>query len=503
MRSKMSKSIVVGVVALVGGLGLQACDVQNGEAERSEQEALLPRRAVTPAGLAAVEFSGGSSGSFGYSGFDTESATRNTTSFDLGNVPAGTTVRMGTCSAGDVLSSASASGDTYLRVFFNGAEVGHDDDACAGGASYLTFTTPYSGDVTVNAGCFSALSCSGTVEFVFGLPDSNGSIANVPSAFGAIVGTAPSRNKLNLRQNGLVGSGYCCSGGTHFQGIQRVSTLVTGMPGDANFVFSGSQGGDLWSVKFSPTGQPGLVGPQPDSPNVDSGVTNIVRVPFNGSGHLGGLQASGRWLTGGVEGNGQAMVHFWDLANPNSPSGAREDLFISDGTSCCIALTKMPGVNRPFIMAVGGTGTASVKMFVLEGATQRYANLSTGVWQERGTLALGPSWEAFQTLNFVNQDDGRLFLVGMRGRDSTLNSPETGADTAVLFEVKSSGLDNFAVTKLAEKTFICQFDGARQCAFEATGAAYLDADRNQLMIYSSKAWRPSDGNSPITFVEFF
>ena len=65
---------------------------------------------VCAAGTCTVTFP--SSGSFSYSGFDTDSANRNTFNFDIPMV-AGQTLSAGTCG----LPGASGSGDTFLRLF--------------------------------------------------------------------------------------------------------------------------------------------------------------------------------------------------------------------------------------------------------------------------------------------------------------------------------------------------------------------------------------------------
>jgi hypothetical protein len=138
---------------------------------------------------------------FTYSASGTNSATNaQTKTFELGTLKAGMTVRVGTCSGGGDLPSARATGDTYVRVLFNGFEGAYDDDTCPSNASYVSYTLPYSGSVTIKAGCYSSLSCSGTVEVAYDHPDSSGSITSVESLFAAIVGNSPKRNKLNFRQ---------------------------------------------------------------------------------------------------------------------------------------------------------------------------------------------------------------------------------------------------------------------------------------------------------------
>jgi hypothetical protein len=108
---------------------------------------------------------GPTSGSFSYSGSNTESATQNTTNFDI-VIFAGQTLSIGTCG----VEGASGSGDTFLRLFdpFNNL-VGISDDAC-GVLSFISLTASVSGTYQVRAGCFSSSSCSGTVAFTLSVP---------------------------------------------------------------------------------------------------------------------------------------------------------------------------------------------------------------------------------------------------------------------------------------------------------------------------------------------
>jgi N-acetylneuraminic acid mutarotase len=96
---------------------------------------------------------------FSYSGSNTNSAQQNTTnrSFTLNQ---GDVLEVGTCN----VPGASASGDTYLRLFNGATQVAFNDDSC-GGASFIRYTAPTTGTYEVRAGCYSTASCGGTVAF--------------------------------------------------------------------------------------------------------------------------------------------------------------------------------------------------------------------------------------------------------------------------------------------------------------------------------------------------
>ncbi|HEX5744632.1 MAG TPA: serine protease [Archangium sp.] len=99
--------------------------------------------------------------SFTYSATNTHSAQQNTVNKSL-TFNAGDVVEVGTCS----LTGATATGDTYLRLYDGaGAQAASNDDACGGRSSYFKYTVPAGkgGTYEVRAGCYSSGGCGGTV----------------------------------------------------------------------------------------------------------------------------------------------------------------------------------------------------------------------------------------------------------------------------------------------------------------------------------------------------
>lgn len=109
---------------------------------------------VTPGGGG-----GGGSGSFNFSASNTNSATQNTVNHDV-TVGAGQRIEFGTCT----VPGSSGSGDTYLRLYFNGSQVASNDDTC-GLLSFVSHTAAQSGTYQIRAGCYSSRTCSGTVAY--------------------------------------------------------------------------------------------------------------------------------------------------------------------------------------------------------------------------------------------------------------------------------------------------------------------------------------------------
>jgi V8-like Glu-specific endopeptidase len=108
--------------------------------------------------------SASTSGTFDFTASGTNSAQQNTVNQDI-PLAAGKTLTVGTCG----VPGASATGDTYLRLFNPaGVQVALNDDGCGGSGSKLTYTVPAGapgGAYQVRAGCYGATSCSGKVAW--------------------------------------------------------------------------------------------------------------------------------------------------------------------------------------------------------------------------------------------------------------------------------------------------------------------------------------------------
>lgn len=105
-----------------------------------------------------------------YSKSNTASATTNT--YNAGFTTYNThRIRVSTNS--QCLGPASASGDTYIRLFRDNTEVAYNDDSnCGTGslASYIDVTNQPPGNYTVKLGCFTSNSCSGNAYVKFSAP---------------------------------------------------------------------------------------------------------------------------------------------------------------------------------------------------------------------------------------------------------------------------------------------------------------------------------------------
>jgi hypothetical protein len=139
-----------------------ACDAEAGIVHTPLPDGTTCNGTGTCSAGTCVGGAGPSSGTFPFSATGTNSATQNTTNFDL-QIVAGQQLTVGTCG----LTGASSIGDTFLRLFDPANNpVAADDDSCGNLLSLIVFTTPTSGTYEIRVGCFGFGSCSGTVRFI-------------------------------------------------------------------------------------------------------------------------------------------------------------------------------------------------------------------------------------------------------------------------------------------------------------------------------------------------
>jgi hypothetical protein len=99
---------------------------------------------------------------------------------------AGNKFTVGTCGQ----LGASASGDTFLRVFGpDGAEVASNDDACSSRGSLVAFQVVTAGEYEIRVGCHGDESCSGTVSW--------GSASRGSQSYSAVNTSSANQNTTN------------------------------------------------------------------------------------------------------------------------------------------------------------------------------------------------------------------------------------------------------------------------------------------------------------------
>lgn len=270
----------------------------------------------------------------------------------------------------------------------------------------------------------------------------------------------------------------------HFQGIQRV-------PFSDYVVFSGSnpRGGsaDLFVARM-PAGQEGEV---------------VRHIEVDASmWHAGGLSVMNTILAVPLHqlSPRQAKVVFFDLADPLNPRKLPIEIARPGRKAGSVAVTDLPSGRVLVAVLSAFDGLPRRLDFYLS----RTSSLSDGFLPEptswyvsdvRARPGQERSFSYFQSINFVRQSDGRLFLAGF---NNSLASPAflPGRDYADLYEVvfppSSISGATLAVpnlTKVATRSLTCR-DGF--CNMDAAAGLFVDPDSRSLSVYAMPGWLDGD-----------
>ena len=276
----------------------------------------------------------------------------------------------------------------------------------------------------------------------------------------------------------------------HFQGIQR-------LPQPGYLVISGAntQASDLFIVRLAEDG--------PQSRGCAGEVVARIEVDDD-LGHAGGLSMLGSILAvplyRGSPRNGKVV--FYDLADPEAPLRMPVEIARPGLKATATALTRLR--NGHYLVAVlsAWDGLPRRIDFYLSRTTVFHEGFQPEPvsWHVSGVDARpgqDRAFSHFQSINFIPQADGRLYLVGFH--NST--GPQTilpGRDYADLYEVMFPAattkdnepvLEMPAVAKVANRMFRCR-DGF--CSFGAAAGLFIDPVTLDMSIYSTPGWLDSD-----------
>jgi len=210
--------------------------------------------------------------------------------------------------------------------------------------------------------------------------------------------------------------------------------------------------------------------------------------------HAGGMQVLGDILVVPVEKSDphKSRIVFLNLADPERPQRFVTGIDRSDKKAAAAALTRLP--NQHYVLAVWNAG-------VLDFYLSKNKNLADGfaddpVSWDHADVKAGRGQDAnfsdFQTINFIAQDDDRLFLIGLHNT-SSFAPAVPGRDYADLYSVIFPAATLTAnpilrvprITKIAKRHLLCQ---DRQCNMDGASGTYID-HRGRLHVYSTWHWR--------------
>jgi hypothetical protein len=268
----------------------------------------------------------------------------------------------------------------------------------------------------------------------------------------------------------------------HLQGIQRLP-----QPGYLAISGSNRNGADLFVVRLGE-----------ESSGCDGQV--VARVQLDDVlGHAGGLSTLGSILAVPMHGGSPrvAKVVFYDLADPESPRRLPVEIARPGRKASATALTRLH--NGHYLVAVLAAfdrlplrldfylsrSTVLDEGFLPDPVTWRVSGVEARPGQDR-------TFNHFQSLSFIWQADGRLYLVGFHNSIG----PHTilpGRDYADLYEVvfprADSMLEMPRVTKVANRMLRCT-DGF--CSLDAAAGLFVDPVTKAMSVYATPGWLDGD-----------
>ena len=276
----------------------------------------------------------------------------------------------------------------------------------------------------------------------------------------------------------------------HFQGIQRLP-----QPGYLVVSEASKQASDLFIVRLAEDG--------PQSDGCHGEVVSRIEVDDE-LGHAGGLSMLGSILavplyTGSPR---TAKVVFYDLAEPQAPRRMPVEIARPGRKATATALTRLR--NGHYLVAVLSAWDRLPRRLdfylsrtaVLQEGFQPEP-VSWGVTSVNARPGQDRAFSHFQSINFIPQADGRLYLVGFH--NST--GPQTilpGRDYADLYDVvlptattkdDEPVLEMPAVTKVANRMFRCT---DKFCSFGAAAGLFIDPVTQAMSVYSTPGWLDGD-----------
>ncbi len=267
----------------------------------------------------------------------------------------------------------------------------------------------------------------------------------------------------------------------HFQGIQRVG-------GTDYLVMSGSNihapMGSLFVVRMN-----------------EEASAVVAEVPVDPVlWHAGGLGMEGRVLAVPIYGDSplRGKVVFYDLSRPDAPQRLPVEIDRPGEKAYAAALTRLPNGHLLVAVLSDRDGMPRRLDFYLSRTRQLVDGFDPEAvrWfasEVEAREGQDRNFGDFQSVNFVRQADGRLYLVGFLNTVPSMPFIP-GRDYADLYEVvipdemaeaASPRLARPSLIKTANSRMYCK-DG--YCNMDAAAGVHVDPDTRALEIYAAPAW---------------
>ena len=295
--------------------------------------------------------------------------------------------------------------------------------------------------------------------------------------------------------------------GNHFQGIQRLKRgryiVISG--GDPHTNQDHKRASHLFVIKLG--SRPPGTGPWGSNvirSRVPNGTDKIVRTIGidRQLWHAGGISVCGDILAVPVESNQpeKSRIVFYNMRDPEKPRQFLRTVNRAKTKAGAVALTRLS--NGYYLLAVWSDSDSKPRR--LEFYLSQSTNFLQGfkrdpvTWYATDVQAgtgQDPNFSNFQTVNFINQSDGGLFLVGLHNTsDAAPTTP--GRDYADLYSVTfGDGLSRATpqlsvptITKIAKRQFFCN---DQQANMDAAAGVYIDP-KGALSVYAAWHWRSTN-----------
>ncbi len=284
----------------------------------------------------------------------------------------------------------------------------------------------------------------------------------------------------------------------HIQGIQRLGEtgLIVLSAGDAV-----DRAAQLLFVEMDAARQSGPMGTNllsGDPPGTDQ-LTGMVSLAKGDYWHAGGMSLLGDVLAIPLEAldSGASRVVFLNMANPQEPIFFGHEIIRHRrvGMAGAVALTKLE--SGYYLCAVWTDSDSDpdlpprLDVYLSDGIDFR-AGFSDPLvtWKQVDFLPRPQELIRFQSISFVPQVDGRLYLVAMGNTHPSTTPVLSGSNRAQLFQIDIATLQTnppslgpAAITKLAEREFHC----GEYCNFATAGGIHMS--ESGLTLLSAYHWR--------------
>ncbi len=238
-----------------------------------------------------------------------------------------------------------------------------------------------------------------------------------------------------------------------------------------------------------------------------SGDAIVLNIPFPTHQHAGGTQISGDILAVPLEDpvgtNPQGEIVFFDVSQPLNPVRLPFSITNTIHNFGVVGFTRLPD-GRYFLLATWGDNS-QLEYFLSSGTTLdslpatpsgSISGSSISGWPISGALGIG---YCYQTINFITQADGQLFLA------CTYNTASTapiinGLDLGELYRVSFSGTTP-SFSKLSTRHFHCSSNSSGSNGNFNAAAGYYVSPAGELLLYSTT--HDNDGPSSSTGMSEF